>query len=404
MKQILPVHPPPLEDELLSSWMVRLARANAQKLHTFTRLLYPSQPRTVIREGYTRTHRSTSVWARDIDRTAKPDLLERLSQRTPLSLERLRATTLGAYEGFLFERHIVSSGAGPWIMPLGIRSTKHRGYGLQCCPQCLAADREPYFRRAWRLAFVTVCPTHRTLLLDRCPNCQAPIAFHHLEYGGSRAMPSEKPITTCAGCGLDLRDAPLESFSSDKYLPIPLREHGLKRGYGEKPISVRSIRVTRLVHFQAWLSLGLEQGFFDLDDLTERLSCRLGANDWRKRQDTVVRPVYSHLVFAGLHEVVRLLMFGKRGDALRRLLRGSSHTRLLSPIAGTRQRPPFEQLSVAERHKVMAMLAYLMQDFPNRFVHCLTEAKVVPSFVWCQRDPAPFWLEEAFDDWRAINI
>lgn len=46
-----------------------------------------------------------------------------------------------------------------------------RCFGQQLCPWCLRADPEPYLRLTWRLSFVTVCPAHRRLLLDRCPAC-----------------------------------------------------------------------------------------------------------------------------------------------------------------------------------------------------------------------------------------
>lgn len=43
--------------------------------------------------------------------------------------------------------------------------------GPMFCPDCLATDSVPHFRLRWRLGFVTHCETHRTVLLDRCPQC-----------------------------------------------------------------------------------------------------------------------------------------------------------------------------------------------------------------------------------------
>ena len=52
---ILPVHPNPFRDELLSSWMVRLAISNGWPFHTFySKLLGLESP----------------IWSRDIDKYA----------------------------------------------------------------------------------------------------------------------------------------------------------------------------------------------------------------------------------------------------------------------------------------------------------------------------------------------
>ena len=48
-----PAHPKPLPDELLSSWMVRIAGQHGLKLHTFASAVWPG----------------ISIWNRDIDRS-----------------------------------------------------------------------------------------------------------------------------------------------------------------------------------------------------------------------------------------------------------------------------------------------------------------------------------------------
>ncbi|MFJ1311867.1 TniQ family protein [Agrobacterium sp. P15N1-A] len=70
---------------------------------------------------------------------------------------------------------------------------------LQFCPQCLAEDAQPYFRRQWRLAIKVSCPHHRCGLRDRCPSCRSRIAvFNQVEL---------VPQHFCAVCGFDLRRA-----------------------------------------------------------------------------------------------------------------------------------------------------------------------------------------------------
>lgn len=47
----------------------------------------------------------------------------------------------------------------------------HRGHHDAVCPHCLGEDM--YLRRGWEHCYVTACPTHRTLLVERCPACDS---------------------------------------------------------------------------------------------------------------------------------------------------------------------------------------------------------------------------------------
>lgn len=164
--------------------------AHGLKLHTFCTLLFGKR----------------SIWNRDIDKCADDRILRVLAERTGTPLERVRATTLAAYEGVLYERHN-ALGNTFWIMPLGIYHRVRRMHGTQYCPACLTEDREPYFRCEWRLAFVTVCTKHKCLLFDACPRCNATINFHRDELG-ERGKQVATGMARCFSCKLDLRTAP----------------------------------------------------------------------------------------------------------------------------------------------------------------------------------------------------
>ncbi|MCG9053513.1 TniQ family protein [Laribacter hongkongensis] len=185
-----PAHPHPLTDELLSSWLVRIAHANGLKVQTF------------CHREFGQNHQ---VWNRDIDRLAPDWLLTRLEESIGLSLDTVRATTLLPYRGRLYHQQ-PSSGQLRWVLPLQIYHRTRQGFGLQYCPHCLAEDAEPYFRRAWRVAFYTFCPKHNVMLLDRCPACGSGVAFHRLELGHPQQI-SIDSLSVCAGCGFDLRQA-----------------------------------------------------------------------------------------------------------------------------------------------------------------------------------------------------
>lgn len=185
-----PARPAPYPDELLSSWLVRLAYTHGLKVQTFCSRAFGNQ---------------FQIWNRDIDRLAPAWLLDTLSQKTGKPLTQVMATTLRAYEGKLYPNYH-ASGPLRWLLPLQIFHRKRLGYGLQFCPHCLASDPEPYYRRAWRVALYTFCPRHH-MLLDRCPECQQGIAFHRQELGKPTQWVAYS-LAFCSHCGFDLRLAP----------------------------------------------------------------------------------------------------------------------------------------------------------------------------------------------------
>ncbi|MBE0471088.1 MAG: TniQ family protein [Methyloprofundus sp.] len=184
-----PVHPHPSPDELLSSWLVRIAHGNGEKVQSFCHHEF----------GIER-----QIWNRDIDRQAPEWLLTILSERTATMIERVKQTTLKRYEGVLFD-HYVSSGVEKWIMPLRIYHRTRKSHGLQFCPVCLKEDVEPYFRTQWRLALHTFCPKHQVMLHDCCPCCGESVVFQRIELGkGKDEAGLDKKLSTCFNCGFDL--------------------------------------------------------------------------------------------------------------------------------------------------------------------------------------------------------
>lgn len=85
-----------------------------------------------------------------------------------------------------------SWGHARWILPEG-RGTQLR---QRWCPRCLAADTTPYFRRAWRLAWVLWCPIDGARMRDSCPACGARLGF--------RLTAWDQPLTSCWQCGAGL--------------------------------------------------------------------------------------------------------------------------------------------------------------------------------------------------------
>ncbi len=190
--KIWPAHPKPCQDELLSSWIVRVAHANGIKLQTLCWQLFGS---------------SVSPWNRDIDRNAPSWLLSAFSKHTGQPYWDLFHTTLATYRTRLYQ-HRRLSGQLAWVLPVNNHGMNRQSYGQQFCPKCLAEGPCPYFRKHWRIALFTYCPIHQIALHDACPNCQAPVVHYRGDFG--KELENATPMNQCQLCGFDLATAKSE--------------------------------------------------------------------------------------------------------------------------------------------------------------------------------------------------
>ena len=174
-------------DELMSSWLVRLAHRQGCDVLSLTGNLWP---------GW-------RCWTQDLDRGMSDEHIRPLSVTTGLSAQACRAATLGSIIERVADISSRTRTRWPWTTTLGSRNTRRRG-GLQFCPGCLVDDAVPHYRLHWRLVWHTACDRHGCALLDRCPGCQAPLEPHRVDIRTGS-------FTSCARCGLDLRAAPTEA-------------------------------------------------------------------------------------------------------------------------------------------------------------------------------------------------
>lgn len=166
-----PVIVTPQHDELLSSWLHRLAYANGIAPRPFARVL-----------GL-----NAGMWSASLDLKLPADVENLLRAHTGISPQGLSAMIL------------TRSSLKPLLLPLRCTGRRASSTWLQFCPRCLAEDAEPYFRRRWRLAIQVSCATHSCGLRDRCPSCRSRIAaFDQTEL---------VPQHFCIRCGFDLRRA-----------------------------------------------------------------------------------------------------------------------------------------------------------------------------------------------------
>lgn len=305
--------------------------AHGLKLHTFCTLLWGKR----------------SIWNRDIDKSADEAMLTELARRTGTPLSRIKATTLADYEGGLYERHN-ARGNTCWIMPLGIYHRVRRMHGIQYCPRCFDEDKQPYFRREWRLAFATVCTKHRCLLYDACPRCDAVINFHRDDLG-ERNKQVATGMARCFICKFDLRAV----------CSFPLRDI-----YGDSS------------EYQLSLMRALSEGWIDVSS--------------KQR-------VYALLYFPVLRQLMKVIAT-RRGLRLLAALCREVGMATFAPLFPT-GRTDIESLRVAERHQLKALASYLLEDWPDRFIGiCITE-RIWSSTLLRDLEAAPFWYWSVIHAW-----
>jgi len=182
---------PLLPDEALSSWLVRAALAQG------------CDPLVLTASVWGRWR----VWAMDCDRHVPSSKLTTMAKVSGLSADNLHAATYHPIICRIAGHVPPNRYPWPWITPFGRRNRKCV-QGWSYCPRCLAADRNPYFRLSWRLAWHTGCATHGISLRDHCPHCEGPVLVH-------RHRAESSSLAECALCGGDLRVTPLNRPHAD---------------------------------------------------------------------------------------------------------------------------------------------------------------------------------------------
>ncbi|MFA6412381.1 MAG: TniQ family protein [Syntrophales bacterium] len=323
--RLWPIHLKPKDDELLSSWLVRLARIYGVKTHSFCSTIWPRK----------------NIWNRDIDRLADIEVLSTLAEKTATPYERVYETTLRSFEGRLWETYN-TIGNNAWLMPLGVYHREHRLWGLQYCSCCLAEDEDPYFRRMWRLAFVTVCEVHYFMLRDKCPECNSPLNYYRNQYWFDS-------ITYCCKCGYDLRRA------------IPLKAKGIRQQ----------------VKHQKYFMAALKRGWINISGFGT---------------------VHSLLFFPVYHQFARLMATGKRKEVIQATMNQLiSFPRISGHFWGRLKY--VDNMFVEDRYSCIARANWLLEKWPNRFVRFCDENGILSSDLLRDMKNAPWWYFKTVYDY-----
>ncbi|MCG3669292.1 TniQ family protein [Aliarcobacter butzleri] len=179
--------PTPYYDELLTSWLFRISRANYTRISVIVDKLFK------LKRFYERDF--------DLYNFSKIDL-NTFYKITKLSnIEELQ---LRKYNGFL-EENIDIKGRKRWLTPISSTSYKNIFYSTRFCPKCL--KEAPYLKQEWRLMIVNICEKHLCFLQNYCPNCKKGLKYPNLYY--------DQKLSECYNCGFDLTKSEIVKIKSN---------------------------------------------------------------------------------------------------------------------------------------------------------------------------------------------
>lgn len=181
----------PYNDELLSSWFMRLAKKNHTNISTLICHIFKND---ILSKHTSKLH------VKDMDiYPFNKNQKEMLFSVTNVWLDDFQ---LFKYNGFLNET--VHRYQKLWIAE---PKTKHF-YGIRYCPKCL--EEKPYIRQQWRILLYNICSAHNCYLKCECPVCNK--KFIYYDNGFTRE------IYQCHHCGFDLRKSEIQYIVNQKYI------------------------------------------------------------------------------------------------------------------------------------------------------------------------------------------
>jgi hypothetical protein len=176
----------PMPDELMSSWLSRMAYDHGMATKDFCEAILP-----VSKSKF------------DIDRCVPEDCIDTLASHTNCDADMIRSTTLEHY----IEKVFGSRGGGKvnWLMTSSCEGSRSSfSSRLMYCPICL--QDKPYFRKRWRLAASFVCTDCGCYLIDSCPHCGQGNSFVDRDCENHLYCDIKQYMTICHHCGEDVTD------------------------------------------------------------------------------------------------------------------------------------------------------------------------------------------------------
>lgn len=318
----------PEPDELLSSWLFRLAWRNAEKIHTFRTRFW---------------HKTGAPWSRNINLPIDTQFFQNIANLAQTNCEQLYPHTLLSLEGILFDK-VKKSGKVD-----GILASRHYAYGnnrahhsLQYCPECIQEQTIVHFKRTSMITYLVGCPRHRSVYRDTCYQCGHPVRIH-LSDSGQKYLPRINPVSFCHYCGSPWTHAPRQE------LPELTDEF--------------------------WV-------------LQEKSKEALHTN-WLQLSDG--NQLYALSFFNGLRHIIRYIMNDTYTASLREIIAKELGLLPLG-FAQNGYQGRMDSLSIGDRITMMRYVSWLLAEWPLRFNWALRKSGISYSYLCTYRDDLPYWL------------
>ena len=153
----LSLAPRPVRDELISSWLLRVAATNDVSLQE-------------LLQGFAEQYPQVLAPFDLLDCSVPTSASEALARFGRIPLRTLRQLDLQYRADGLNPASLLRFRSSP-----GRRARRHaQRVGYAYCSRCLAEQAVPHIRWDWCFPCVVRCPIHRIVLLDGCPSCGEP--------------------------------------------------------------------------------------------------------------------------------------------------------------------------------------------------------------------------------------
>lgn len=313
-----PFHPRPLPGESFASLVVRHARAHGLPWYTYL--------------NWSLKHRNRF----DPD-CIGPDRKAVLSPLMSMSEEEVNALTLESLLGDTLST-LIPRNQMDWVLGGLLPPEGRKNVAFSHCPACLLSDPTPYFRLTWRCAYLTVCPDHNNLYIDRCGICFAGLPAH-------TEQDDSPDFAHCAHCS----------------------------------------------------SLLLPQCVFAKSDWDVFEKFLAGASDTPPVSGPQVNSRYGLL--SGVRFLVSFIRSSSAPSRRLRNVLARSLPAQIAVVNGMVDRRRFEGCAFFERRALLEVCGFLITEWPQRFVKACTDAGVTASaFLSLQRD-RPNWVYQAIQDY-----
>lgn len=162
---VLPLAPRPLQGELRSSWLLRVASVNALSLGELIDAIAARHPRAGVETAF-------------LDGVLPPRVVAACAQFARLDESVVRELDLTSQLPRCRSAWMLRA---PALQIDGRERVSGQRAAYAFCPRCLASTAPPatppHLPVEWACAVITHCRIHRTRLLERCPSCFADDPF-----------------------------------------------------------------------------------------------------------------------------------------------------------------------------------------------------------------------------------